>query len=303
MKNTFVKISRLVSATLLMLMFCVGNPLHAQLGQKTSVPAVELKDQPYGSHEKQKFDIYLPAGRSAESTPVLFIIHGGGWAAGNKSSAEPAVKWLQTAFPQMACVAVGYRLVDGKTKTNQFPAQEEDVKACIEYVMNHRAEYGLSDRFVTYGISAGAHLAMLYGYKSGICSYKPVAVISVVGPTNMSLIRKQVMMMDDHPKKEEYAELFVIALGGTEEEKSELYRTSSPINYVTPDSPPTLMLYAGDDLIVPWLQAEELDVKLTAYGVKHRYRLYAGQPHSLRGVSSEVNDETITFLSTYLIQK
>ena len=299
MKNTFLKFSHLVFATVLLIIFCAGGPLLAQQEQKISLPAVEMKDQPYGSHEKQKFDIYLPAGRSVKSTPVLFMIHGGGWAAGNKSGFGESVKWFQTAFPQMAYVAVGYRLADSKAGTDQFPTQEEDVRACIEYVLKNRAEYGISERFATYGISAGAHLAMLYAYKYGSISYKPAAVVSIVGPTNLSKIGEQVMMIN-HPKKEDYFKVFIDAIGGTVEEKSELYRTSSPINYVTSASSPTLMLYGADDPIVPWQQPEELDVKLTAYGVKHTYMLYTGQGHSMKGVSSEMNKEIITFLNTYL---
>ena len=299
-KRSFVKYPFLASAIILFLISGASTPIYAQQGQESSVPAVVLIDQPYGSHEKQKFDIYLPAGRSAESTPVLFLIHGGGFAAGSKSDFSGAIKWFQTSFPQTAYVSVGYRLADGKAKTNQFPAQEEDVKACIEYVLNNRAEYGISEKFVTYGISAGAHLAMLYAYKYGPISYKPVAVVNVVGSTNMSKIAEQVKMIENHPKKEEFLQVFVDAVGGTLEEKPELYYTSSAINYVTPDSPPTLILHGTDDLIVPRQQSEELAAKLTEHGVKHTYRLYAGQEHTLKGVRPEVDSETITFLSAYL---
>ena len=299
MKNTFVKKLCVASATIFFLISCVGSPIYAKHGQGTSTPAVELKDQPYGSHEKQKFDIYLPAGRSAKSTPVLFLIHGGGWAAGNKSSCGKMIELLQTVFPKMAYVAVEYRFADAKAMTDQFPAQEEDVKACIEYVLNNRAKYGISERFVTYGVSAGAHLAMLYAYKYGSGSYKPAAVISMVGPSNLSKIGEQVMMIDQ-PKREEYFKVFIDAIGGTVEEKSKLYFTSSPINYVTSKSPPTLMLYGSDDLIVPRQQAEELDAKLTTCSVAHTYRLYSGQDHSLGDVKTDVNEEIIRFLYTYL---
>jgi acetyl esterase/lipase len=206
---------------------------------------------------------------------------------------------IKTDLPQLAFVGVGYRLADGKAMTNQFPSQEEDVKACIEYVMNNRAEYGISDKFAIIGGSAGAHLAMLYAYKYGPGSYQPAGVISWVGPANLSNIHEQLMMTND-PSKNVYDGWFVDAVGGTSKEKPELCFTSSPINYITSTSSPTLMLYGEDDTIVPRQQADELDAKLTSIGVKHTYKLYPGQGHGLTDVFPEVIKETVEFLKVYL---
>ena len=276
-----------------------GNLAHAKHLQETYVPAEDLIDQPYGVHDRQRFDIYLPEGRSVASTPVLFLIHGGGWTSGSKSHYKAQINRLQTVFPQMAFVAVGYRLADGKEKTNQFPAQEEDVKACIEYVMNNRSTYGVSGKFATYGGSAGAHLAMLYAYKYGKSSYKAAGVVSLAGPPNISTVFGQVMTTDN-PDKEVYFGWFVNGVGGTPEEKPELCYTSSPINYVTPDSPPTLLLYKAGDPVVPRQQADELAAKLTSCGVEHTYRLYPGQNHDFSDVRAETFQELVDFLNTYL---
>jgi len=268
-------------------------------GQEAVVPATELLDQPYGDYDKQKFDIYLPSDRNTEATPVFFVIHGGGWVSGNKSAFNPLIKRLQEALPQVAFVSIGYRLADPKTMTNLFPTQEEDVKACIEYIMNKSEEYGISKKFAILGGSAGAHLAMLYAYKHGRHSHQPVAVASMVGPTNISNIFEQVMMTDD-PDKKVYLGWFIDAVGGTNEEKPELCYTSSPINYVTNDSPPTLLLYGGADNVVPSQQAEELADKLTVYGVEHIFKLYPGRGHNLKGVYDEAIQELIFFLNVYL---
>jgi len=199
----------------------------------------------------------------------------------------------------MAFVSIGYRLANGKEMTNQFPTQEEDVKACIEYVLSNRSEYGISGKFATFGGSAGAHLALLYAYKHGTGSYKPAAAVSLVGPTNISSVYEQVLMTDD-PNRELFHSLFIDAVGGTQKEKPELCYTSSPINYVTKKSPPTLMIYGEVDTIVPSQQAEELAAKLTECGVKHVYKLYPGQQHDLKGVIEEAIQEVINFLDTYL---
>ena len=299
--NQYIKKQRFVVFTFL-LFVTVG--LLVSCNSKTDrtnamATATELMDQPYGDHEKQKCDLFLPAGRSAKSTPVLFLIHGGAWAAGDRTNYHSEIKRLQNIFPQMAFVSVGYRLADGKTMTNLFPTQEEDVKACVQYVLDHRKQYGISKKYALYGGSAGAHLAILHAYKHGRSAYKPAAVVSMVGPTNLSKAFEQVMMTDD-PNKEMFFSWYVNAIGGTLEEKPDICYSSSPINYVTSKSPPTLMLYGEDDTIVPWQQADELDAKLTALGVKHIYKLYPGQNHGLTEVIPELYKELEDFLRFYL---
>ena len=48
-----------------------------------SNPAREEMNVAYGSHKDQKMDVYFPDGWNAE-TPVVFVIHGGGFVAGSK---------------------------------------------------------------------------------------------------------------------------------------------------------------------------------------------------------------------------
>jgi acetyl esterase/lipase len=275
---------------------CIGKSSRAKEAQVFAT-AVEIIDQPYGDHDRQKFNIYLPEGRSTETTPVLFLIHGGAWTAGDKEGCKFLIDAISADLPQFAFVSVGYRLVDGKTQTNQFPTQEEDIKACVEYVMDNRAEYGISDRFAIFGSSAGAHLAMLYAYKHGPVSHKPAAVINMVGPANLSNIIEQ-WMIADNPQKELFCSWVTDALGGTE--NTELYHSSSPINFITPDSSPTLMLYGEDDQLVLRAQADELDAKLTQNGVKHKYILYPGQGHDLKDVIPDLLKELKDYLNTYL---
>ena len=285
----------LVFATVSLSISCAGRSARS----KPFLSAEEMIDQPYGEHDKQKFDIYLPEGRSAESTPVLFVIHGGGWAYGTKSDYNYWIDIIKEDIPHMAFVSVGYRLADGKEMTNQFPAQEEDIKACVEYVMNNRLKYGISDRFVLSGASAGAHLALLQAYKHGSGSYKPAGVVSIIGPANMSNVFEQIMATDDL-NKETFFNWFVDAVGGTPEEKPELCYTSSPVNYVASDSPPTLLLYGDIDPIVPRQQADELAAKLTEFGVEHTYRLYPGIGHNVSEVFTDMMKEFVDFIKKCL---
>src|SRR6478609_11178513 len=82
-------------------------------------------DQRYGTHPQQKFDIFIPTAHS-ENTPVLFLIHGGGWRSGDKSELSSTIETYQNLFPNHALVTMNYRLY--AAGANQFPVQEQDVK-------------------------------------------------------------------------------------------------------------------------------------------------------------------------------
>src|SRR4051812_43156305 len=47
-----------------------------------------IPDIPYGSDPAQRFDVYVPARAPAGAVPapVLFFVHGGGWAHGDKTN-------------------------------------------------------------------------------------------------------------------------------------------------------------------------------------------------------------------------
>ncbi len=57
----------------------------------------------YGTDPAQRMDIYLPAGRSATSTKVIVLIHGGGWTTGDKSM---STKYADTIKRRLADYAV-----------------------------------------------------------------------------------------------------------------------------------------------------------------------------------------------------
>ena len=53
--------------------------------ENLSLQAETKMDLAYGNDALQKMDVYLPAGRSADSTRVIVMIHGGAWAEGDKT--------------------------------------------------------------------------------------------------------------------------------------------------------------------------------------------------------------------------
>src|SRR5215211_7448279 len=87
--------------------------------------AKTVLDLSYGADASQKLDLYLPAGRSADSTRLLIMVHGGAWSEGDKTDFTPYVPDMQQRFPGWAIANINYRLAN--TTTNHFPTQENDM--------------------------------------------------------------------------------------------------------------------------------------------------------------------------------
>jgi acetyl esterase/lipase len=113
-------------------------------------------DVAYGSDPRQKLDIYLPPGPGP--FPVIFLIHGGGWFAGDKigGAGEPAVFTKRGA----AVISIEYRFIADAVKQGITPpvaAPLLDARRALQFVRLHAADYKLdADRIVATGFSAGA---------------------------------------------------------------------------------------------------------------------------------------------------
>src|SRR4051812_10247664 len=64
----------------------------------------------YGTDLAQKMDVYLPAGRSTDSTKLIIMVHGGAWSSGDKADFDTYVTVLKQDFPGYAIANINYRL-------------------------------------------------------------------------------------------------------------------------------------------------------------------------------------------------
>lgn len=110
-----------------------------------------VRDVPYGTHDAQTLDIYLPADKPRGA---VFYIHGGGFRILSKDT-----HWLMgVAFAQrgLAVYNINYRLAP----QYRYPAAMEDVALAWMWVTEHATRMGLdASQMVVAGESAGANLA------------------------------------------------------------------------------------------------------------------------------------------------
>ncbi|OLY91948.1 hypothetical protein BUE76_08610 [Cnuella takakiae] len=224
----------------------------------------------YGSDTAQRFDVYLPANRSASTTPVVFLVHGGSWSQGHRSDFGFYIDSFKKRLPNYAIVNIGYRLV--KSTATVFPVQEQDVKAAVEQVAANAGQYGISmDKAAIMGYSAGAHLAMLQAYKN-TSPVRMKAVIDMFGPTDLTVMYNQ-------PWNALVPMVLQGVTGTTPQANATLYQQSSPATFVTSQTTPTLILQGDADPIVDKSQSDLLEAKLRVAGVAMEYKVYPGKGH------------------------
>ncbi|SCY04968.1 alpha/beta hydrolase [Flavobacterium caeni] len=227
--------------------------------------AKQILDVSYGDDPEQKMDIYLPAGRVANLTKVFLLVHGGGWKEGDKAELNFLVVYLKTNFPNHAIVNINYRL--GTLENIGYPRQIQDIAAAIKHLNDRTGEYHLSKNYAMVGVSAGAHLSMLYSYRYDT-RRQVKAVCSMVGPADFS------------DPNYEGNDLFTTGLRyfvgdyPTYVSNPALYNEVSPSRYISLLSPKTILLYGNQDTLVPESQGQIVHNKLNQNLVYNEYHEY-----------------------------
>jgi acetyl esterase/lipase len=134
------------AASVLLLALACAPPAHAQR---------VTRDIPYGTaHERQVLDVYAPAG--ANTLPVVFWIHGGGWQSGDKSMvARKPQAFMDAGF---VFVSINHRLLPAV----DMGAVTRDVASALGWVSRNIAMHGGDPaRLLVMGHSSGGQLAAL----------------------------------------------------------------------------------------------------------------------------------------------
>jgi acetyl esterase/lipase len=244
----------------------------------------------YGSSAEQKMDIYLPAGRSAASTPAIVLIHGGAWNSGDKGDFADYIDTLKRRLPNYAIFNINYRLANSP---NLFPVQENDVRASIQFIHDKLSQYQVSNKMAFLGVSAGAHLALLQAYKNST-PVRPKAVVDLFGPTDL-------VDLYNNPPNPLVTGMLASVVGGTPVTIPALYQQSSPINAVNNQCPPTIIFHGLLDIVVTPSQSTALRNRLNTQSVPNTLVTYAAEGHGWIGAPlTDTFDRIVAFIKTYV---
>jgi acetyl esterase/lipase len=274
-------------------LMCLGRGQNNLAATGPPVPddIIVIHDIAYreGTSRHWKLDLAMKKGTTAEPGPAIVVIHGGGWVEGDKSSfasREHGVPGNIVDFAALGFVAVtiNYRLA----AEAPFPAALEDCKCAVRWLRAHAREYHVDpERIGAFGNSAGGHLAMLLGMIG------PDAHLEGDGPHQDQSSRIQAVVSDSGPidlveqyKSGVLREVCSRFMGGPPEgERVVAYRLASPINQITGQTPPLLLIYGVDDAQVPVETADRFVLALARAGLRdvgyHRLARVNHCPYSL----------------------
>lgn len=239
-----------------------------------------------GSREL-KLDLYRPDGGAVPTRAAVVLVHGGGWAMGDRAMMAPIA--TQFAAKGFLAVAVEYRLVPEAP----WPAQRDDVMAAMRWVADNADRLGIdADRIAILGNSAGAHLAMLAQAGLGGAP-RAAAIISLFGVSELGL----------NPKPG--SGLFDAAMLLGPAASDEAIRAASPLHQLTSDFPPVFLLHGGADWLVDPSASVRVYQKLVGLGVPAELHIVTGAHHefvSEPGMTGPMVSEMALFLDRAVIQ-
>jgi len=296
MRMTLPRVKGTALGLLVLLSAALARPA---LAADPPADVVFEKDVVYGKGGgvELKLDLSRPKASAGRKLPCVLVIHGGGWAGGDKSQHDDITwKFTQAGY---VCATVGYRLAPA----HQFPAQVHDVKAAVRFLRANAEKYGLDPaRLGAVGFSAGAHLSMMLGTMdkddglegdggSPDQPSKVQAVVAYFGPTDLAAT--------DIPQSVQG--ILKNFIGGTAAEKPREYRQASPITYVSPGDAPMLLFQGTKDPLVPHTQAYAMVEAMTRYNIPGRVELLIGGGHGWGGADLQRTVEsTFAFFDQHL---
>lgn len=280
-------------AVLLVVAFCSiaeAAPDATRPARKPLPPGVladfDVKYVPDGD-PSQTLDVYYPEKTADKPVPLLVWIHGGGWYSGSKAE-RPYVGRVNNGY---IFASVEYRF----SQKAVFPAQAQDCQAAIRWLRANAKKYNIDPNHIGVGgLSAGGHLVAILGVTGGKHIFPAIggnedqsdrvqAVCDLYGPTDFNTVYEQshvkdgVKTMWSWNQGDPYSRLIGGKMGaGQNKQKCD---EASPVNYVSKDNAPFLILHGDRDRAVPYEQSVELADLLTKAGVEVTLQRLPGSDH------------------------
>jgi acetyl esterase/lipase len=239
-------------------------------------------------------DIYRGAGSGPR--PAILYIHGGALMMASRRGMPPRWELERLTAAGYTVVTIDYRLAPA----TKLPDIVEDVTDAWAWLRSHAQDLNIDpDRIAVMGMSAGAYLALLAGYR---LSPRPRVVVSFYGygditggwsmqpspfynskPPVAETEAFKILQAEAEPSGESARirnELYIYARqhglwpklisGHDPVTEPGWFAPYEPIRHITPDYPPTMLLQGEKDTDVPFEQAKALAQALSRNEVIHQ---------------------------------
>jgi acetyl esterase/lipase len=230
----------------------------------------------------------------------VIYLHGGSWIGGDHESGGFIIQQIGDALNQKGFLvaSANYRLGPAEP----WPAQIADAKCAVRFLRANAETLDIDPKEIgIWGHSAGAHLALLVGtagpdagWDSGPYPNQPSTVEAVAdfaGPSDL------VTLGEEEGLPGVVQDNFVSLLGHVPPEQvpAEL-KAASPVNYVSKDDPPFLIIHGDMDPIVPLAQSQEMASALESVDVPVSFVVVKGGGHALDEPGAQPDTDQIEAL-------
>jgi acetyl esterase/lipase len=278
-----------------------------------TVPTATLADVRYGSHERHVLDFWKAD--SQMPTPLVFVIHGGGWLNGEKERVGKFIDVERVLKAGISVAAINYRFVTHGVAEGVEPpviAPLHDAAHALQFVRSKAQEWNLDkERIGATGGSAGACSSLWLAFHDDLADKHSSSAVeressrlwcaAVIG-AQTTLDPKQ--MKEWTPNSKYGAHAFGITAGDGQStfEQFLLERDNilpwiaeySPYALVSADDPPVYLFYSAP----PALGENQKDPTHTAnFGVKLQEKcrdenvscelVYPGAPDGLHATATD----------------
>src|SRR5476651_937893 len=235
-------------AGMLLVLLCGCSPLKVLNSLTPTSTFTRVTDVAYGADPRNKLDIYTPVNLTGKA-PVVVFFYGGSWNSGSRTDYGFVGEAL--ASRGIVVVIADYRLYPQV----RYPLFLQDGAQAVSWTYQHIAEYGADPKqLYLMGHSSGAYNAAMLALDpqllaaAGLSPSMLKGWIGLAGPYDFLPIENRdvrpVFFYPDSPPD------------------------SQPINHVSHDAPPSLLIASVDDnLVNPKRNTGGLAKKLRAAGV------------------------------------
>lgn len=277
-----------------------------------------------------KADVYRPKGHQV--TPGIMLIHGGALVTGDRTGIRlnEVKRYLALGY---TVVSIDYRLAPETKVSGIF----EDVQDAYSWMRKKSAELRIDpDRIGVLGQSAGGYLALASGY---ILNPRPRVIVVFYGYGNAAgswytqpdpyylkevpLVSKAdaeaqvgTVELTESPGGKQRGDKYYVYLrqqglwtkevtGLDPERDKDALSKFSPVENVTPEYPPTMLLQGDADTDVPFQESIDMNNALTQKKVSHVFVELHGKGH---GFDRDLSDpevagafsQAVDFLNAWL---
>ena len=252
-----------------------------------------LRDVKYGNNKRNTMNILVPKGSNNE-TPFILFMHGGAWVSGDKN--DVAIVQLALGGAGIASASINYRYASDSV---HYPELMSDVNSAVNYIVDHGKDWNVNtNKMAIGGISAGAHMALLYGYQYDKGNHIS-SIISMAGPTDMTnvdfLNGATLLKLIDGANK------MVGAKYEFGKPVPSQFKDASPVQYIK--NIPTLIIHGTGDMVVPYAQAELLSDKLKQKSYTHDLMTIPNANHDLglgnQATAKQIADRVVEWVKKY----